>query len=112
MANIWNNLFDYPDLGYRLANAGYKVVLCNVSNFYFDLAYDNDPKEPGLYWAGFVDTFDNYAFAPYQMFNTTLTSHMGKAFDWDTDFPNRAQLTAESRANIIGLEAQLWSETV
>jgi hexosaminidase len=112
VAYIWNNLFDYPDLGYRLANAGYKVVLCNVSNFYFDLAYDNDPKEPGLYWAGFVDTFDNYAFAPYQMFNTTLTSHMGKAFDWDTDFPNRAQLTAESRANIIGLEAQLWSETV
>src|SRR5690606_18010143 len=22
---IWNNLFDYPDLGYRLANAGYPV---------------------------------------------------------------------------------------
>ena len=112
VAYIWNNLFDYPDLGYRLANAGYKVVLCNVSNFYFDLAYDNDPQEPGLYWAGFVDTFDNFAFAPYAMFNTTPSNHMGKPFDWEADFPKRAQLTTESRANIIGLEAQLWSETV
>ncbi len=63
---IWNNLFDYPDLGYQLANAGYNIVLCNVSNFYFDLAYNNDPKEPGLYWAGFIDTKNAYAFAPYQ----------------------------------------------
>ena len=41
---------------YRLANAGYKVVLCNASNFYFDLAYDKDPEEVGADWAGFVDT--------------------------------------------------------
>ena len=31
---IWNNMFDYPDLGYKLANEGYNIVLCNVSNFY------------------------------------------------------------------------------
>lgn len=104
---IWNNVFD-PDLGYRLANAGYPVVLCNVTNFYFDLAYNNDPKEPGLYWAGFVDARDNYTFAPYDMFKTTYTNSMGKPMV----FTNVERLKPEARKNIIGIEAQLWSETV
>ncbi|RMD76023.1 MAG: beta-N-acetylhexosaminidase, partial [Bacteroidetes bacterium] len=53
---IWNSLWGQQDLGYRLANAGYPVVLCNVTNLYFDLAYDKDPDEPGLYWGGYVNT--------------------------------------------------------
>lgn len=104
---IWNNLSD-ADLGYRLANAGYPVVLCNVSNFYFDLAYNNDPKEPGLYWAGFVDTRDNYTFAPYDFFKTTYTDNMGKPLV----FNKMERLKSEARKNIIGVECQLWSETV
>ncbi|MEZ4902539.1 MAG: family 20 glycosylhydrolase [Spirosomataceae bacterium] len=104
---IWNNLSD-ADLGYRLANAGYPVVLCNVSNFYFDLAYNNDPKEPGLYWAGFVDTHDNYTFAPYDFFKTTYTDNMGKPLV----FNKMVALKPEARKNIIGVECQLWSETV
>ncbi|WP_428656524.1 family 20 glycosylhydrolase [Runella sp.] len=104
---VWNNVYD-PDRGYRLANAGYPVVLCNVTNFYFDLAYNNDPKEPGLYWAGFVDTRDNYTFAPYDMFKTTYTTAMGKPMT----FENAERLKPEARKNIIGVECQLWSETV
>ncbi|OIN60611.1 family 20 glycosylhydrolase [Arsenicibacter rosenii] len=106
---IWNNLFDY-DLGYRLANGGYPVVLCNVSNFYFDLAYNNDPKEPGLYWAGFVDTRSNWTFAPYDMFKTTFKNSMGKKLD--KEFTGKVRLKPEARKNIIGVEAQLWSETI
>lgn len=109
---IWNNLFDYRDLGYRLANAGYPVILCNVSNFYFDLAYDNDPKEPGLYWAGFVDTRDNWYFAPYNMFSTTMETNMGRRLNVDKDFKGMERLRSDARKNIIGVEAQLWSETV
>lgn len=104
---VWNNVYD-PDMGYRIANAGYPVVLCNVTNFYFDLAYNNDPKEPGLYWAGFVDTRDNYTFAPYDMFKTTYTTAMGKPMVFD----KVERLKPEARKNIIGVECQLWSETV
>lgn len=104
---VWNNLYD-PDLGYRLANAGYPVVLCNVTNFYFDLAYNNESQEPGLYWAGFVDTRDNYTFAPYDMFKTTYTNNFGKPLV----FNNVERLRPEARKNIIGIECQLWSETV
>lgn len=114
---IWNNLFDY-DLGYRLANAGYGVVLCNVSNFYFDLAYSKDPQEPGLYWAGFVDTRNAFAFAPYDMFKTTNKNSMGQKIDLESGGGGNGQkvilehLKPESRKNIVGVEAQVWSETI
>lgn len=108
----WNNLFDYPDLAYQLANAGYNVVLCNVSNFYFDLAYNNDPKEPGLYWAGFIDTKNAWAFAPFNMFNTTLKGSMGNELHWDMPTAKLQNLKPEARKNIMGVEAQLWSETI
>jgi hexosaminidase len=104
---IWNNVYQ-PDLGYKIANAGYKVVLCNVSNFYFDLAYNNHPQEPGLYWAGFVDTKDAFLFDPYNMFNTTFRMPMGEPMN----FNNMEKLKPEARKNILGIEAQLWSETV
>jgi hexosaminidase len=114
---IWNNLFDY-DLGYRMANAGYNVVLCNVSNFYFDLAYSKDPQEPGLYWAGFVNTKNAYAFAPYDMFKTTNKNSMGQKIDLESGGGGGAQraivehLTPEGKKNIVGVEAQVWSETI
>ncbi|WP_339903355.1 family 20 glycosylhydrolase [uncultured Cyclobacterium sp.] len=109
---IWNNMFDYPDLGYQLANMGYEVVLCNVSNFYFDLAYSNDPEEPGLYWAGFVNTKNAWAFAPYDWFKTTYKTSMGEVIDREKDFNDMVRIDPAAKKNIIGLEAQLWSETV
>lgn len=104
---IWNNVYD-PDLGYRIANAGYQVVLCNVTNFYFDMSYNNDPKEPGLYWAGFDDTWDAFAFDPYEMFHTTYTNAMGDPMV----FGKVEHLKPAARKNIIGVEAQIWSETI
>ncbi len=128
---IWNNLFDYPDIGYRLANTGYPVVLCNVSNFYFDLAYSKDPSEPGLYWAGFIDTRDNWNFAPYNMFTSTATTSMGSELHvlrtenrrdrtvdiidiepGDGPLLELERLKPDAYKNIIGIEAQIWSETI
>ena len=36
------------DLGYRLANGGYPVILCKVNNFYFDMGYNKDMEERGV----------------------------------------------------------------
>lgn len=118
---IWNNTFD-PDLGYRLANAGYEVILCNVSNFYFDLAYSKDPLEPGLYWAGFVDTRNAWTFAPYDMFKTTDKNFLGQQIDLETASAGGGgeqngkaileRLRMDARKNILGVEAQIWSETI
>jgi hexosaminidase len=109
---IWNNMFDFQDLAYRLANAGYPIVMCNVSNFYFDLGYSKDPKEPGLYWAGFVDTRDAWQFAPFDMYKTTMYNSMGRKLDPAVDYKGKERLKPEARKNILGLEAQLWSETI
>jgi hexosaminidase len=116
---IWNNLFDHPDLGYRLANAGYDVVLCNVSNFYFDLAYTKDPQEPGLYWAGFVDVRNAFTFAPFDMYKTTNKNSMGQKLNLEGPHGGTEastivveRLKPEARKHILGVEAQVWSETI
>lgn len=114
---IWNNLFD-PELSYRLANAGFKIVLCNVTNFYFDLAYDKDPNEPGLYWAGFVNERDAWSFAPFDLEKTTTHDALGRKLNLVYSPTKQAgdvvieRLKPEAQANVLGVEAQLWSETV
>jgi hexosaminidase len=108
---IWNSLWGAEDLGNRLANAGYPVVLCNVTNFYFDFAYNKDPREPGLYWAGFVNTRDAFEFVPYDVFKSIKTTADGE-FYADDDFAGKEMLTAAGRTNIVGIQAQLWSETL
>lgn len=109
---IWNNLWGQQDLGYRLANAGYPVILCNVTNFYFDLAYNKDPREPGLYWGGFVDTEDAFSFVPYHLFESTISDPMGNIFNPEEDFRGMERLEPGKTNNIYGLQAQLWGETV
>jgi hexosaminidase len=108
---VWCNLFGEEDLGYRLANTGYPVILCNVSNFYFDLVYDKDPLEAGLTWGGMINAKDAFYFAPFHMFRTTVSTNRGKLYT-DDDFKGKEKLKTEARKNIMGLQAQLWSETM
>ena len=112
VAYVWNNLYGMQDLAYRIANAGYNIIMCPVSNFYFDLAYDKDPKEPGLYWAGFVRTRDAWNFAPYDIFKTTTHTAGGREIDRENEYAGMVKLKPEARKRILGVEAQLWSETI
>ena len=110
---VWNTLWGAQDLGYRLANSGYPVVLCPVTNFYFDLAYNKDPEEPGLYWAGFVNTRNAYEYQPYDVFRSTLRNDSYYSpLDLNELFSGMERLTPEGRKNILGLQSQLWSETI
>jgi len=107
----WNNAWGSgkEDVAYRLANAGYDVVLANAANLYFDLAYAKDPQEPGYYWAGFVETRHAFVFCPLDMIVSAASDPMGRAVP-----PGRlaamARLSAEGRARILGLQGQLWGE--
>ena len=101
---VWNTLGEALDLGYRLANTGYPIVFCNVQNLYFDLAYDSHPKESGLYWGGFVDTRAAWSFAPFDLVESLPEND-----------PRRSRMTLlkpEAKKNILGLQAQVWSETI
>jgi hexosaminidase len=107
----WNNAWGSgkEDVAYRLANAGYEVVLANASNLYFDLAYAKDPQEPGYYWAGFVETRHAFVFCPLDMIASAASDPMGRELP-----PGRlaamARLSDEGRARVIGLQGQLWGE--
>ena len=109
---IWNNLWGQQDLGNKMANRGYPIVLCNVTNLYFDLAYNKDPREPGLYWGGFMKTEDAFRFIPKNIFLSTTKDNMGNKLDPEKDFAGLEQITSEGLKNIFGIQAQLWSETV
>ncbi len=90
-ADVWNNLAPNEDLAYKLANAGYKVVLTNVTNMYVDLAYNKSFDEPGQYWGGYVDMNKLFGFIPFGIKNA---------------------LTEQGKLNIVGLQAPLWSEVI
>ncbi len=109
---VWDNTDDNIDLGYRIANAGYPIVLCNVTNLYFDLAYSIDPTEPGLYWGGFQDAIDPYVMAPFDVFKTAHFDAFGRLGTNEQTFPGKERLRPENRPKIKGLQAQLWTETV
>jgi len=87
--HVWNNVGDAADLGYRLANAGYDVVLAPATRQYLDMSHNKNPDEPGVNWAATIELDDVYNFIP-----------LGKG------------LTGEGRRHIRGLEAALWTETI
>jgi len=112
MPLVWDNEGENIDLGYRIANAGYPVVLCNVTNLYFDLAYNTDPFEPGLHWGGFQDDIDPYVMTPFNVFNCANYDWYGQLTKSDNPYPGKERLKPENRNRIVGLQAQLWSETL
>lgn len=109
---VWNSIYENLDLGNRLANAGFELILCNVNNFYFDLAYTHHPAERGLYWGGFVNTRSSFDFVPFDVFKSTFTDKWGNPYDPDTDFKGMTRMSVKAYHLIKGLQAELWSETL
>lgn len=113
MPYVWNTVWGWgaEDRGYQLANAGYKVVLSNVNNLYFDLAYNKHPSEPGYYWGGLVDTRKSWEFIPLDIYKGELVNNMGGPVD-SAYVASKERLTEEGKKNIVGIQGQLWAETI
>ena len=109
---VWNNLRGNEDLSARFANMGYPVVLCCVTNLYFDLAYNKDPLEPGLSWGGFIDARNPFEFVPEDVFKSTRVDAMGRPYDRRQMYEDRESLTPEGRKNVLGMQGQIWCETI
>ncbi|WP_020406695.1 family 20 glycosylhydrolase [Hahella ganghwensis] len=110
---VWNNVWGWgtEDNAYKLANAGYPVVLANATNLYFDLAYQKDPEEPGYYWAGFVDTRTVFEFTPMDVFKSAWTDRMGNPLN-DAMWAGHTRLSPDRADLITGIQGELWSENV
>jgi len=110
---VWSNIWGggTEDRAYRLANQGYKVVMSHASNFYFDFAYNKHWQEPGFYWAAMFNTEAPFSFIPFNLFKNATRDSYGNPLP-DDYFDDMAQLREQSTSNILGLQGQLWSETV
>jgi len=110
----WNAVAGWggEDMAYKLANAGYPVVICSSANFYFDLAYDWDANERGHTWSGVTDIYQAWKTVPGKLYLSHDLTIEGKEWNWDTIAKNYTQLTPEGRKNIIGVSGQVWTETI
>jgi hexosaminidase len=108
----WNNTWGggREDMVYKLANAGFKTVMSNSSAFYFDMANDNDIDAFGLSWSGYVDYFDAWAIDPHDIFANSV---LNQKHNIQTDYISKTtKLKPSKRDNLIGIQSQLWTETV
>jgi len=111
--DVWNNVLGWgsEDLAYKLANAGYKVVLSCVSNNYYDMAYYKDFDEPGYYWGSFVDVDKPFYFIPYDYFRNSKEDRMGNPLN-PSVFVGKQRLTDFGKTNIVGIKGLLWGENL
>jgi hexosaminidase len=110
---VWNSVWGWgqEDVGYKLANAGYKIVLGNVTNLYFDLAYEKHPDEPGYYWGEFVDTKKVFDFNPFDTYLNATIDKFGNPLDQGA-ISQKVKLTEKGKNNILGIQGQLWAENL
>jgi hexosaminidase len=88
--NIWLTSDANTDTIDSLLDRGQNLVISNASFLYLDMPYAMHADEPGLPWAGYVNTKSIYHFDPLDC--------------W--------ALTAGQSSQVLGIQAQLWSETV
>ena len=108
--NAWSTVGSRADVPYRLANDGYPVILSNVTNFYMDMGYSWHQNEQGLHWGGKVDEFDAWSALPANIYATARTAVDGTPIDIVNAATGKVKL--EKPENIIGVQAQLWGETL
>ena len=110
--NFWAVSRGRDKIGYTFANDGVPVVLSNSSNAYFDLAYNWSKTERGHSWAGFIDERRSFSFLPYDLYKSVRWDDKGQPTELATASDGKPALTAEGKPYILGVQGQLWSETL
>ena len=110
--NFWAVSRGRETIGYTFANDGIPVVLSNSSNTYFDLAYNWSKTERGHSWAGFIDERRSFSFLPFDLYKSVRWDDKGRPTDLATASEGKPALTAEGKPYILGVQGQLWSETL
>jgi len=110
---VWNNVWGWgrEDVAYRLANAGYSIVLCSVTNLYLDLAHEKHPHEPGYYWGGFVGTRKVFEYCPFDIYTTATVDLFGHPLD-AAKLAKMDRLSLEGQKRVLGLQGHLWGENL
>ena len=110
---VWNAIIGggRDDMIYKLANAGFPVIMSNSASYYFDMAYDRDPDEIGLSWSGFSNTKKIFATEPLNIYQLRPLDINGRKLS-EQYIAERTRITDKGLRNFLGIQSQLWSETV
>ena len=109
---VWKNDWGQgrQDMIYKYANLGYKTVMSNSSAFYFDMVDDKDLDNVGLSWSGYADYKDMWTVDVFDIFNDSYgveKNNISKEY-----IESSEKLRPSRRDNIIGVQSQIWSETI
>lgn len=109
---VWKNDWGQgrQDMIYKYANLGYKSIMSNSSAFYFDMVDDKDLDNIGLSWSGYANYKDMWTVDVYDVFNDLYgveKNNISKNY-----INNSVKLDQDKRDNIIGVQSQIWSETI
>ena len=87
-------------------------VITNWGNFYMDMAYNGHPDERGLDWGGYVDESVSFSMLPFSIYRSLRADGAGNPVDLDAAEKGKTVLTVEGRKNILGVQGQLFAETI
>ena len=109
---VWKNDWGQgrQDMIYKYANLGYKSIMSNSSAFYFDMVDDKDLDNIGLSWSGYANYKDMWTVDVYDVFNDLYGVEKNNISQNYID--NSVKLDQDKRDNIIGVQSQIWSETI
>ena len=111
----WNSVPEWrgDEKPYVLANAGYPVMICCVTNLYLDMCYVNHEQEQGLNWGGYVDEYQSFLLRPHDLYRSVEHTMQGQPRDLCRYREHKqVRLNPEAAPLICGVQAQLWSETL
>ena len=108
--NFWHTGTGNEEFPYKYANDGVPAVLSNMTNTYVDFAYTPDKTERGLSWGGFVDERRSFSLLPFDIYRSVRWDDKGRIRNIEKLPEGKTPLVAKQ--NIIGVQAQLWTETV
>ena len=115
LANAWDNIWEWgvADRAYRLANAGYQVVLSHGTHLYFDHPHEANPEERGYYWAArYTDIAKVFGFMPDNLYANADKTRNGAPIENLEALVGRALPALEKPENLRGMQGQVWTETI
>ncbi|XP_013417098.1 uncharacterized protein LOC106178458 [Lingula anatina] len=115
IADVWQNIWEWgvANRAYKLANAGYQVVMSQATHLYFDHPQELDPEERGFYWATrFTDTKKVFGFLPDNLYANADFKRSGEPITEKELCKTGQCVPLQKPENILGMQGNIWSETV